>query len=130
MKNITVSIVILKHSNITVIPNPDDSEMFELIRDAHVNVLVTFQATGLKLKLLNTLYQGRFCLVNSKMLNGTGLNELCVVGDTAHAQKVLLKDLFHREFKEPAIILRKEVLNKIYSNEHNAKKLIDLVFDN
>ena len=49
-----------KHSNITVIPNPDDSEMFELIRDAHVNILVTFQATGLKLKLLNTLYQGRF----------------------------------------------------------------------
>jgi len=119
-----------KHSNITVIPNPDDSEMFELIRDAHVNILVTFQATGLKLKLLNTLYQGRFCLVNSKMLNGTGLNELCVVGDTAHAQKVLLKDLFHREFKEPAIELRKEVLNKTYSNEHNAKKLIDLVFDN
>lgn len=117
-------------SNIKVIPNPDDSKMFELIRDAHVNILVTFQATGLKLKLLNTLYKGRFCLVNDKMLNGTGLNELCVVGDSAQAQKVLLKDLFHREFKEPAIELRKEVLNKIYSNDQNAQKLIDLVFGN
>ena len=117
-------------SNIKVISNPDDSKMFELIRDAHVNILVTFQATGLKLKLLNTLYKGRFCLVNDKMLNGTGLNELCVVGDSPQAQKVLLKDLFHRKFKEPAIELRKEVLNKTYSNDHNAQKLIDLVFGN
>ena len=115
-------------SNIKVIPNPEDSKMFELIRDAHVNILVTFQATGLKLKLLNTLYKGRFCLVNGKMLNGTGLNELCVIGDNPQAQKVLLKDLFHRVFKEPAIELRKEVLNRIYSNERNAQKLIDLVF--
>lgn len=117
-----------ERSNIKVIPNPDDSKMFELIRNAHVNILVTFQATGLKLKLLNTLYKGRFCLVNDKMLNGTGLNELCIVGDTAHAQKVLLKDLFHREFKEPMIQLRKQVLNTQYSNERNAQKLIDLVF--
>ncbi|MCD4730012.1 MAG: glycosyltransferase family 1 protein [Bacteroidales bacterium] len=117
-----------KRSNIKVIPNPDDSKMFELIRNAHVNILVTFQATGLKLKLLNTLYKGRFCLVNDKMLNGTSLNELCVVGDSAQAQKVLLKELFHREFKEPMINLRKEVLYRQYSNEYNAQKLIDLVF--
>lgn len=118
-----------ERSNIKVISNPDDAEMFELIRDAHVNILVTFQATGLKLKLLNTLYKGRFCLVNEKMLNGTGLNELCVVGDSAHAQKALLKDLFHREFKEPAIQLRKEVLDRTYSNDRNAQKLIELVFN-
>lgn len=117
-----------ERSNIKVISNPDDTEMFELIRDAHVNILVTFQATGLKLKLLNTLYKGRFCLVNDKMLNGTGLNELCVVGDNAQAQKVLMKDLFHREFKEQTIKLREDVLNKRYSNERNAQKLIDLVF--
>jgi hypothetical protein len=117
-----------ERSNIKVISNPEDSEMFELIRDAHVNILVTFQATGLKLKLLNTLYKGRFCLVNDKMLNGTGLNELCVVGDNAQAQKVLLKDLFHREFKQQSIELRKEVLNHRYSNERNAQKLIDLVY--
>lgn len=116
-------------SNVKVIANPDDEKMFELIRNAHVNILVTFQATGLKLKLLNTLYKGRFCLVNDKMLNGTGLSELCVIGDTAHAQKVLLKDLFHREFKDSAIELRKEVLNKRYSNGENAQKLIDLAFN-
>jgi hypothetical protein len=117
-----------ERSNIKVIPNPDDTSMFELIRNAHVNILVTFQATGLKLKLLNTLFKGRYCLVNTKMLNGTGLNELCVVGDSAEAQKVLLKELFRREFQDSMIQQRIEVLNKQYSNENNAQKLIDLVF--
>jgi len=73
--------------NIKLISNPDDKEMFDLIRNAQVNVLVTFQATGLKLKLLNVLYQGRFCLVNDKMLNGTGLDELCIIGNDALALK-------------------------------------------
>jgi hypothetical protein len=41
-----------------------------------------------------------------------------------------LKDLFHREFKEPAIKLRKEVLDRTYSNDRNAQKLIELVFEN
>ncbi|MEZ5197368.1 MAG: hypothetical protein R2764_13515 [Bacteroidales bacterium] len=41
--------------NVKIIANPDDSQMFKLIRNAHVNILVTFQATGLKLKSLNTL---------------------------------------------------------------------------
>jgi len=44
-----------KNNGIKIIANPDDDKMFDLIKRAHVNVLVTFQATGLKLKLLNTL---------------------------------------------------------------------------
>ncbi|MCK4570044.1 MAG: glycosyltransferase family 1 protein, partial [Bacteroidales bacterium] len=84
--------------NIKLISNPDDKEMFDLIRNAHVNVLVTFQATGLKLKLLNVLYQGRFCLVNDKMLNGTGLDELCIIGNDAPALKKEIKDLFATKF--------------------------------
>jgi hypothetical protein len=115
-------------SNVKVIANPDDNTMFDLIRNAHVNILVTFQATGLKLKLLNTLYKGRFCLVNDKMLNGTGLDELCIIGDSAETQKVLLKDLFRQEFKVSSIELRQEILNRQYSNQHNAEKLIELVY--
>jgi len=114
---------------IEVIPNPDDEKMFELIRNAHVNILVTFQATGLKLKLLNTLYKGRFCLVNDKMLNGTGLDELCDTGNSATEQKEKLKELFTKDFNKENIQLRKEVLNKRYSNQANAEKLIGLVFN-
>jgi len=115
--------------NIEIIANPDDEKMFDLIRKAHVNILVTFQATGLKLKLLNTLYNGRFCLVNEKMLNGTGLNELCEIANTAAEQKVKLKGLFAEKFEEDEIMLRHKILDEFYSNDKNAVKLIELVFN-
>lgn len=118
-----------EHSNIEIIANPDDDEMFKLIKEAQVNILVTFQATGLKLKLLNTLYNGRFCLVNSKMLNGTGLDELCYVGDTAGELKQNLQGIFKKDFQESEIAIRKEVLTERYSNDKNADRLIQLVFN-
>jgi hypothetical protein len=114
--------------NIEIIANPDDDKMFDLIRNAHVNILVTFQATGLKLKLLNTLYNGRFCLVNEKMLNGTGLNELCEIANTAIEQKEKLKTLFAGNFEVDKIQLRRNILDEYYSNDKNAEKLIKSVF--
>jgi glycosyltransferase involved in cell wall biosynthesis len=116
------------HTNVEIIANPDDDEMFSLIKNAHVNILVTFQATGLKLKLLNTLYQGRFCLVNDKMLNGTGLGELCETGNTPAELKQKLQELFKIEFEKKDIDLRDKILNRNFSNDHNAEKLISLVF--
>ncbi|MDT8394145.1 MAG: glycosyltransferase family 1 protein [Bacteroidales bacterium] len=117
------------HDNFKLVSNPDDEEMFKLIRDAHVNVLVTFQATGLKLKLLNVLYQGRFCLVNDKMLNGTGLEELCVIGNDATALKSHLRKLFNSEFSASDIKDREKLLTKLYSNSTNADDLIKLIWN-
>jgi hypothetical protein len=117
-----------KNDHIRLIANPDDATMFDLISKAHVNVLVTFQATGLKLKLLNTLYKGRFCLVNRKMLNGTRLDDLCVIGDNSTAIKNHLLELFQKEFDDLEIERRKETLKELYSNQHNARHLIKLVF--
>jgi hypothetical protein len=114
--------------NISVICNPDDEKMSELIRNAHVNILVTFQATGLKLKLLNVLHQGRFCLVNDKMLNGTGLDELCIIANDAEALKLELKKLFDMEFSGEEISRRESTLAKLYSNSINADRLIEFVW--
>jgi hypothetical protein len=114
--------------NVKLISNPDDNTMFDLISKAHVNVLVTFQATGLKLKLLNTLYKGRFCLVNDKMLNGTRLDDLCIIGNDEQQLKQKIHELFSQEFTSSEIERRKEVLKVMYANATNAGKLIDLVF--
>jgi len=118
-----------EHPNVEIVANPDDEQMFRLIKEAHVNILVTFQATGLKLKLLNTLYKGRFCLVNNKMLNGTGLDKLCYVGDTAGELKQNLQAIFKIDFQNSEINIRKKVLAERYSNDKNAERLIQLVFN-
>lgn len=118
-----------KYENISVIANPDDETMFSLIRNAQANILVTFQATGLKLKLLNTLYNGRHCLVNGAMLNGTGLEKLCHVAETPQQLRLKLDELFQKPFRDEEATGRKNLLERDYSNSVNAERLIDAVFE-
>lgn len=115
------------YSNIQLIENPDESEMSRLIREAHVHLLLTFQATGLKLKLLNVLFRGRHCLVNSPMLSGTGLDKLCEIADDPIQIKNAIKALFEKPFTLADIELRRNSLNGIYSNETRIKKLIEVL---
>ncbi len=116
------------NNKIELIPNPSDKEMFDLIRNAHVNVLVTFQGTGLKLKLLNTLYNGRFNLVNRVMLNGTGLDDACVIADSPADIKTKVKDLFKHKFNGEELHIREEKLVKHFDNTIIANQLTELVF--
>ena len=52
-------------------------EIHDLIRHAQLNILHTNQNTGIKLKLLNALYQGKFLIANQLMVKDTGLENLC-----------------------------------------------------
>lgn len=115
-------------SGITLIPNPSDEELRTLITEAQINVLVTFQPTGLKLKLLNVLFNGRYCLVNANMLAGTGLERACVIADTADELKEQVKTLFVKEFPESEIDERTALL-KDYFNKEKAEKLVRLIFE-
>lgn len=114
-------------TNIRIIANPTDDEMFDLIRNAQINVMVTFQATGLKLKLLHALFNGRFCLVNPEMLAGTRLEKICELAVDSMSFKKKIKDLFSSEFTGDMIRRRQEVLSESYSNQKNCKILTDLL---
>jgi predicted nucleic acid-binding protein len=117
-----------EYPNVSLIANPDDEEMFGLIQNAQANILITFQATGLKLKLLNTLYKGRFCIVNSAMVQGTGLESLCLKGKNANDFQFLINQVFEKEFDLRDVAKRKMLLEKNYSNAANANRLADLIF--
>ena len=116
------------HSNVTLVANPDDAEMIDLLRNAQVNILVTNQPTGLKLKLLNELYNGRFCLVNSNMVKGTSLERLCIVADEPEQINAEIKRLMEENFTEEDIDYRDETLKQMYRNEENARKIIGIIF--
>ncbi len=70
-----------KHSFVKLIQNPSNETMTELISGAEVNLLITFQSTGVKLKLLNALVQGKKCIANPLMIEGTDLGRFCEVID-------------------------------------------------
>lgn len=124
LKNLTT-----KYQHIKLIENPDEQKMQELINEAQINILLTFQETGLKLKLLNTLYIGRYCLVNSKMLAGTNLHELCLIADNNEVIKNKINKIFTKEFNHKDLELRERILNQNFSNQSNLNKLLQLVFD-
>lgn len=117
-----------KYDHISVYADVSDEEMAELLRNAQVNVLITHQPTGLKLKLLNALGQGRFCVVNSQMLAGTSLESMCSVCDDASLMISEIEHLFIQEFTMEDVEKRRNVLSKLYDNTANVQILIQSVF--
>jgi hypothetical protein len=113
--------------NIRFVVNPADDEMFRLIREAHVNIMVTFQPTGLKLKLLNALYNGRFCLVNPHMVAGTALGGICTLAEGPAELKERTRELFLEDFTESLVIKRETVLAEKFSNQNNCKLLVEIL---
>jgi hypothetical protein len=116
-----------RHYNIRVEGNPSVERVSELIRMAQVNLLVTFQGTGLKLKLLNSLFTGRHVVVNPTMLAGSGLDELCHVVRMPYEMIDTCRELMEKPFTADMLEKRRERLFPVFSDEYQAKRLIDMI---
>ena len=113
--------------NVELIDSPDDQTLFDLIRHAHINILVTEQAFGLKLKLLNILYNGRFCLINDKVADGADLNGLCYVVNDQNAIRFAVDELMPRRFDAHQIERRRKNMKNFYNIEEATDLLISLI---
>ncbi|MBC8045656.1 MAG: mannosyltransferase, partial [Fimbriimonadaceae bacterium] len=82
--------------------------------------------TGIKLKLLQALFKGRFCIVNSAMVNNTGLEKYCIVADDAEQMKAAIHKTFKKEFSDADLLFRKNI-EKEFSDISEIKKLITLL---
>jgi hypothetical protein len=98
--------------------------MQDLIAKAQVNVLPSFNCTGIKLKLLNALFNGRHCIVNRGMVSGTGLESICHITEGADDMRSKVIDLYSRPIQPEEIRQRKEVLSELYNKEDNVDKLL------
>jgi glycosyltransferase involved in cell wall biosynthesis len=129
-KNPPKSLLKLVHSNSStcLIANPDEKEMRDLIFKAHINIIPSYNTTGIKLKLLNALFNGRHCLVNEQTVEGIGLEDACFIANTAIEFKTAITDIYDRPFCEKEIALRHELLDNMFDNEKNAEKLISYIF--
>ncbi len=114
--------------NISLIANPSLSEVDELIRNAQINVLPSFTETGIKLKLLHALFEGRHCLANEMMIAGTGLEATCLISKDANQMIAEIESKFTVPFNEDDIEVRQKTLTTLYNNQLNAEKLIRLIY--
>ena len=119
---------IQKHKNASIVSNPTDAELNDLIAKAQIHVLPSFNKTGIKLKLINALYNGRHCVVNDEAIEGSGLEDACHIGTTSLAIASIITQLYHHPFGGEEINLRKKLLGQIFDNRQNARRLIQLIW--
>lgn len=118
----------LKH-NVECVPNPDAKEMDEFIRNAHINVLPAAIGTGIKVKIINSLAEGRFVVTNPVGTDsGSGWTSLCRIADGAEEWKSAIRDLWDQSFSKEEIIKRQEVFSKVFSDRKNADQIIRQIF--
>lgn len=120
-------LAISEYDHINLRHNPGDGEMIDLIRKAHIHVLPTFQDTGIKLKLLTALFNGRFCLVNESMVSQTGLEDYCLVAHNPGEFKRLIIQLMKHDFSPLEIGKRQKLIEGTFSNKLNAEKIVGLL---
>lgn len=116
-----------KNKKVQLIENPVEEEMAELIKNAHIHILPSFNTTGIKIKLLNALFNGRFIITNAASLEGTGLETLCEIAEKPSEYINAIKQLMQLSFTENEVNKRNEILKSEYDNEKNARQLIQWI---
>jgi len=118
-----------RYSNISLIDSPSIEKLERLISQAKIHVLPTFQSTGMKLKLIHVLFTKGTVIINSNMTTDSELKNCCIIADTAEEMKNSVVKSFTESVKYEVLELRKNLLNKKFSNEENARELIKKIFD-
>lgn len=116
-----------KEPNVSVEVNPSQDAMKALMSKAHITLLTTFQATGLKLKLLGSLFAGKHVVANTKMVHGSGLDSVVHIADTAQEQIAVCNALIDVPFTQADLELRRRILIPAYRNEDIARRLLDAI---
>lgn len=113
------------YKNISLINNPSISEIDGLIRNAHINVLPSMNNTGVKLKLLNALLNGRHCITNYNGVKGSRIIHGVIVKEDTGAWIETINDLMTKPITSEDIGNRTAILH-LYNNQQNAAMLIAL----
>lgn len=112
--------------NISFVPADDQKTLDKLFEESHLHVLYSFQQSGTKLKVINSLFNSRFCLISSNMVDDKNVLELCSIAN----EKATYKEKIHYLMKQPYSLDDKRliVLNSVLNTIENAKQLEKYIF--
>lgn len=110
-------------SNLKFYNSPSDEEMKELIGRAKVHLLVTFQNTGVKQKLINVVASNGAVVANSLMVDGTHLAKYCTIGESHDELTRLILNHLNTDVRVEDLKLRHEFLE----SEYGFKKQVEIL---
>lgn len=112
--------------NLKFISLQNQEQLDDLLQRAHINIFWSSNASGIKIKLINALYNGRFCLVNKPVVEGSGLEDLCEVVDDEKSLVYKAIQLMDVEFSDEQYFHRKEKMTP-YNKEQNTNRLLKIL---
>ena len=118
------------YNHTCIVANPAESEMTDLIKKAQLHILPSMNETGIKLKLVNALYHGRHCIVNTAGVEGSGLNNLCLLANNAKDMQQSIKEAFDKPYTQQQFDERITTLKRMFNNTRNAQQMISWIFGN
>ena len=93
-----------------------------------MHIVPSFNKTGIKIKLLNALFNGKFVVANDAAVQGTGVSKLCEIANSGEEYIRIVSRLFNESFSENDIAKRKKILDPVYNNDANAHQLIQWIW--
>ncbi|MBV1924021.1 MAG: hypothetical protein KUG68_08345, partial [Flavobacteriaceae bacterium] len=102
----------------------DNLILDELLKNAQINILHSNQQSGTKLKVFNSLFKGRHCIVNKNITDDDKLLSLCYVAETKEEYIEAIKNCFNKDY---ILDQKRKDLLLDYSPIKLAEKLIDLL---
>lgn len=102
-----------------------ETQLATLLQEAHINVLLSFQKSGTKLKLINALFKSRFCLINENMVDDENILPLCELATNESEFVAKINNLKDRPYQDHD--RRAKVLNEVLNDATNAQKLVKIL---
>lgn len=115
---------IAAYANVTLLENLSGQKMQDLIRLAHIHYVHSINTTGIKIKLLDALFTGRFIIANKNAVSGSGLEKLCRVAESVTEYLNISNELFLKDFDSHEIQRRQQVLQEEFDHNKNTEELL------
>ena len=113
--------------NITFAHLKTQNQLATLLSSAQMNVMLSFQQSGTKLKTINALHKSRHCIVNSNMVDDPEILALCTVANTQDEFRAAIEELRYVEFTDDIQDEREVVFDRILSDDTNAQKIANFI---
>lgn len=105
--------------------NPTDEELNEAIKTSEFTVLISNQATGIKLKLIRALHFSNKIILSGELDPDNLLKDYCLVSDKTSILNWIREDSI--EYPQKLAQKNRRSILKEFSDQENGRKLIELI---
>lgn len=112
--------------NIQFVQLVDFKHLLQLFEQAHINISWSFQQSGTKLKVINALFNSRYSIINTNIIDDPVVNDLCISVENTQQLKEAI--LHYKEMPYEQYVVRNRVLQKHLCDHSNAERIMNEIF--